>query len=132
MTMDAPALDADLLDDADLLGEMDGTSAAAEGVAELAVPDDRLLPITWQPALSLTPRDYQIEALTAWLGRQGRGVVVLPTGAGKTVVALMAIERLAGRTLIVVPTIELLGQWQRALAERLGLPPEAIGVVGGG
>ena len=60
--------------------------------------------------LALTPRPYQEDALAAWLAAGGRGVVVLPTGAGKTVLALMAIARLGLRTLVVVPTIELLYQ----------------------
>ena len=38
------------------------------------------------------PRPYQREALAAWSKARGRGVVVLPTGAGKTHVAVMAIE----------------------------------------
>jgi superfamily II DNA or RNA helicase len=95
-------------------------------------PIQHPLPAAARPALGVTPRVYQAAALTAWLDQAGRGVVVLPTGAGKTVVALMAIERLAARTLIVVPTIELLGQWRAALIERLGLPESAVGVVGGG
>ncbi|MDP9365347.1 MAG: DEAD/DEAH box helicase, partial [Chloroflexota bacterium] len=61
-----------------------------------------------------------------------RGVVVLPTGAGKTVVALMAAARLGVRTLVVAPTIELLHQWRAGLAERLGYPLEEVGIVGGG
>jgi superfamily II DNA or RNA helicase len=92
---------------------------------------DYALPPGLHPVLSIVPRSYQVEALTAWQRNYGRGVVVLPTGAGKTVVALMAIERLAARTLIVVPTIELLAQWRRALCEQLGLPAGAVGVVGG-
>ena len=75
---------------------------------------DYALPPQWRPVLSFVPRSYQRQALTAWHEHQGRGVVVLPTGAGKTVVALMAIEHLAARTLIVVPTLELLTQWRRA------------------
>lgn len=90
------------------------------------------LPPGLRPALAVKPRVYQSEALVAWLKRAGRGVVVLPTGAGKTVVALMAIERLAVRTLVIVPTIELLGQWRAGICERLGLPEDAVGVVGGG
>jgi superfamily II DNA or RNA helicase len=93
---------------------------------------DYALPPGLHPVLSIAPRSYQVEALTAWQRNYGRGVVVLPTGAGKTVVALMAIERLAARTLIVVPTIELLAQWRRVLCEQLGLPAGAVGVVGGG
>ncbi len=82
--------------------------------------------------LALTPRPYQEDALAAWLAADGRGVVVLPTGAGKTVLALMAIERLRLRTVIVVPTIELLYQWRAAVIERLGVPKSKVGVVGDG
>src|SRR5437868_2604322 len=42
------------------------------------------------PHLAVRPHVYQREAVCAWLNHGGRGVVVLPTGAGKTVVALMA------------------------------------------
>ena len=101
-------------------------------LAEEMATTDYALPSEVRPLLSLVPRSYQVEALSAWLQHRGRGVVVLPTGAGKTVVALMAIERLALRTLIVVPTIELLAQWQSAICEHLGLPGHAVGIVGGG
>ena len=40
-----------------------------------------------------TPRDYQREAVDAWWTRGRRGVVVLPTGAGKSFVAELAIAR---------------------------------------
>ncbi|MFL5805010.1 MAG: DEAD/DEAH box helicase, partial [Roseiflexaceae bacterium] len=82
--------------------------------------------------LALTPRPYQEDALAAWLAAGGRGVVVLPTGAGKTALALMAIERLVLRTLVVVPTIELLYQWRAAVIELLGVPKSKVGVVGDG
>jgi superfamily II DNA or RNA helicase len=118
----------------DLLAALDAGATPGEDDGEPATfaPAAHALPPTLRPALTVTPRVYQAEALAAWLRRQGRGVVVLPTGAGKTVVALMAIERLAARTLVVVPTIELLGQWRAAISERLGLPADEIGVVGGG
>jgi len=61
-------------------------------------------------------RDYQEEALEKWLER-GRGVIVLPTGAGKTYIALGVIKRLRCRTLIVVPTVPLLKQWKKRLEE---------------
>lgn len=82
--------------------------------------------------LALTPRPYQEDALAAWLASEGQGVVVLPTGAGKTVLALMAIERLRARTLVVVPTIELLHQWRTAIIERLGVAKSNVGVIGDG
>ena len=109
-------------------GEDDGADEASfpEPAVEYALPPELT------PTLALEPRVYQREALAAWLRNAGRGVVVLPTGAGKTVLALAAVERLSVRTLVVVPTIELLGQWHAALVERLGLPADAVGMVGGG
>ncbi|KPV53718.1 type III restriction endonuclease subunit R, partial [Kouleothrix aurantiaca] len=82
--------------------------------------------------LALTPRPYQDDALAAWLAAEGRGVVVLPTGAGKTVLALMATARLGLRTLVVVPTIELLYQWRDAMIERLGVAKSNVGILGDG
>lgn len=84
------------------------------------------------PALSLTPRPYQKDALTAWGKAQGRGVVVLPTGAGKTVVAYMTIEAMQVQTLVVVPTIDLMHQWHDGLKEKFGLSAEQVGMIGGG
>ena len=84
------------------------------------------------PKLAMEPRPYQDEAIASWARQGGRGVVVLPTGAGKTMVAMMAVARAGVRTLVVVPTIELLQQWQAALAERLGYPLSEVGIVGGG
>jgi len=88
--------------------------------------------LPFYPQLSLQPRPYQREALRNWLANAGRGVVVLPTGAGKTVLAYMALEQVPVRTLVVVPTIDLLRQWRDGLIERAGIPEEQVGVVGGG
>ena len=78
---------------------------------------------------SIVLRDYQEEALEAWRNEGHRGVVVLPTGAGKTVVAIKAIESLEEPTLIVVPTLVLVDQWRARLEEEFGVE---VGVVGGG
>ncbi len=75
-------------------------------------------------------RKYQEDALNRWLGANGKGVVVLPTGAGKTVLALEAIRRLGLNTLIVVPTIDLLNQWREMLEDHLNVSD--VGVLGGG
>ncbi|WP_049921082.1 DEAD/DEAH box helicase family protein [Halopiger djelfimassiliensis] len=88
-------------------------------------------------------REYQRAALEDWLEtdrwadgpdsppvpKAPAGVLELPTGSGKTVIALQAIERLAVPTLVVVPTIDLLEQWERELEAEFGGP---IGRFGGG
>ena len=75
------------------------------------------------------PRPYQREALAAWRERGGRGVVVLPTGAGKTLVATLAIDDRRRSTLVVTPTLDLVRQWHDGLAATFGT---RIGLVGGG
>lgn len=75
------------------------------------------------------PRPYQHEAVEAWLGSQGRGVIVLPTGAGKSHVALMAIDAKRRSTLVVAPTLDLVRQWYDQLRASFGVP---VGVIGGG
>jgi len=75
------------------------------------------------------PRPFQTEALAAWEKEKGRGVVVLPTGAGKTHVAMMAIEKKMRATLVVAPTLDLVRQWYDLLGATFGSP---IGLVGGG
>jgi superfamily II DNA or RNA helicase len=74
-------------------------------------------------------RWYQEAALASWLAARTRGVVALPTGAGKTLVALEAIARLGVATLCLVPTRVLLDQWARALAAASSHP---IGRLGDG
>lgn len=59
-------------------------------------------------------RDYQEKALERWLIDK-RGCIVLPTGSGKTHVAMAAINELSAPTLIVVPTLALVEQWKDKL-----------------
>ena len=75
------------------------------------------------------PFPHQAEAVDAWWSVGGRGIVELPTGAGKTFVAVLAIHRVGRPTLVVVPTIDLMVQWQTVLSEHLDVP---VGMVGGG
>ena len=75
------------------------------------------------------PFPYQAEALEAWEKARGRGVVVLPTGSGKTFVATMAMDRRPRSTLVVVPTLDLLNQWYDLMAAAFSHP---VGIVGGG
>ena len=75
------------------------------------------------------PFPYQREALAAWQAASCRGVVVLPTGSGKTFVAVMAMDARPRSTLVVVPTLDLLNQWYDLLEAAFARP---IGIVGGG
>src|SRR5262245_35815027 len=58
-----------------------------------------------------TPFPHQKEALATWWNSGGRGVVVLPTGTGKTLVALLAIAHVGRPTIVLTPTIPLMNQW---------------------
>jgi len=78
--------------------------------------------------LSLTPRDYQLEAVQIAL-KKGRGIIVLPTSAGKTLVmGMMAntvLKRTNYRILILVPDIQLVQQSTGDLLE-YGIEPSLI------
>ena len=79
-------------------------------------------------------RPFQAEALDAWRRARGRGVVVLPTGAGKTHVALCAIDDRKRAALVVAPTLDLVRQWHELLTDAFGGEGGVgdIGVLGGG
>ena len=74
-------------------------------------------------------RWYQREAIGAWRDAGDRGVIALPTGSGKTLVAIAAAAELSVATLVLVPTRVLLDQWIRALA---ACWPHTIGRIGDG
>ena len=77
----------------------------------------------------IIPRYYQQEAVDAWEAAGGRGVVTLPTGAGKTILAVMLINRAGRPTIVHVPTIDLMHQWYGVLKHYFA---EEIGLLGGG
>jgi superfamily II DNA or RNA helicase len=87
--------------------------------------------LSLESRVALEPRPYQREAIAAWRKAGLRGVVVLPTGAGKTAVAVGAIERTGRSTLVVVPTLALLKQWYSVLADAFGASVR-VGLLGGG
>ncbi len=71
-------------------------------------------------------REYQVEALEKWRKNSYRGVISLPTGAGKTIIALAALAELNVRTLIVTYTKEQMFQWLRKIEEFLEIPRASI------
>ncbi len=85
--------------------------------------------IAWKLDTGRSSFPHQVEALEAWWKGGGRGVVVLPTGTGKSHVAELAIERAQRPALVVTPTIDLMQQWARDLAANFGT---VVGMLGGG
>ncbi len=82
------------------------------------------------PALEMTPYAHQQEALDAWKQAGRMGVVVLPTAAGKTYLAQLAMQSTRRSTLIMVPTLDLMHQWYAHLVA--AFPDVEVGVLGGG
>jgi DNA excision repair protein ERCC-3 len=77
-----------------------------------------------------TLRDYQRQAAEAfWAG--GSGVVVLPCGAGKTLVGAAAMAQAQATTLILVTNTVAGRQWKRELIARTSLTEEEIGEYSG-
>ncbi|WP_091289023.1 DNA repair helicase XPB [Amycolatopsis xylanica] len=75
-------------------------------------------------------RDYQRMAAEAfWAG--GSGVVVLPCGAGKTLVGAAAMAKAQATTLILVTNTVAGRQWKRELIARTSLTEEEIGEYSG-
>ena len=81
-------------------------------------------------SLPYEPYPHQKEALQAWKQQQRQGVVVLPTAAGKTYLAQLAIECTPRTTLIVVPTLDLMHQWYAQI--EVAFPNVEVGLLGGG
>ncbi len=110
----------------ELAGSPPGPGAQPDGAPAAAEPDTRAA----LGALEL--RAWQAEALAAW-SRTGSGVVEAVTGTGKTRLSIAACRMILDRggvVVVLVPTLELLDQWQ-AEARRL-LPDVDVGRLGGG
>lgn len=78
---------------------------------------------------SLIPRDYQKQAMRAWIDHGGRGILAMATGAGKTLTALYLacklLEKKENRPMVIVvvcPYLNLAYQWIREMA-KFGIAP---------
>ncbi|MBI3948055.1 MAG: DEAD/DEAH box helicase [Armatimonadetes bacterium] len=76
-------------------------------------------------------RAYQRQAVDAFYAggsaRGGSGVVVLPCGAGKTLVGLGAMEKVGAHTLIIATNTVAVRQWIDEILNRTALAPEEVG-----
>lgn len=79
---------------------------------------------------SMQPYLHQEEALNSWKQAGRNGVVVLPTAAGKTYLAQLAMESTPRTTLIVVPTLDLMHQWYAQI--EAAFTNVEVGLLGGG
>ena len=87
----------------------------------------RPLNVGW-PRVSLPPlRKEQCEALDAWKARGCCGQVIMPTGTGKTEVALAAMVETSVATLVVAPVRDLMYQWHRRILRGLGYDAGIVG-----
>ena len=82
------------------------------------------------PSLEMEPYPHQQEALDAWRHAGRMGVVVLPTAAGKTYLAQLAMQATQRSTLVMVPTLDLMHQWYAHLTA--AFPDVEVGLLGGG
>ncbi len=76
-------------------------------------------------------RDYQREAAAAFLGNArpgtGFGTIVLPCGAGKTIVGMTVMDLLKTNVLILTTNVAAVHQWMDELLDKTELPKEMIG-----
>jgi len=100
--------------------------ALKETCPDYSVPIPHGIKVNW-PCANLPPlRVDQESALQAWM-KTRRGVLVMPTGTGKTEVALHIMHRLPVFTLVVSPVRDLMYQWHQRIQERLGYNAGIIG-----
>ena len=80
-------------------------------------------------------RDYQQEAAEAFYQaghvQDGSGVIVLPCGAGKTMVGMAAMVAVRENTLVLTSNLTSVAQWRRELLDKTTLREEAIAQYSG-
>jgi len=84
-----------------------------------------------QAGTSFALRPYQREAADAFHAggdaRGGSGVVVLPCGAGKTVVGMAAMARVGASTLVLTTSTSAVNQWIAEILDKTDLSPQDVG-----
>jgi DNA excision repair protein ERCC-3 len=80
-------------------------------------------------------RSYQKDAVEIFYAaggaKGGSGVVVLPCGAGKTMVGLGVMQKLQTSTIVITTGITASRQWISEILDKTDIPPEAVGEYSG-
>ncbi len=80
-------------------------------------------------------REYQKQAAEAFYAdggpRGGSGVIVLPCGAGKTIVGMAAMAKLSKKTLILTTSTTSVEQWRREILDKTDLSPDEVAIYTG-
>lgn len=96
--------------------------------APLAIP----LRTQTKKGMDFSIRNYQREAAEAFTGDKGPGTgfgtIVLPCGAGKTIVGMLVMSMLNTDTLILTTNTAAVYQWKRELLDKTGLEDDCIGI----
>jgi len=75
-------------------------------------------------------REYQRQAAESFYAsgsaRGGSGVIVLPCGAGKTIIGLAAMEMVGQTTLVLTTSLTSVTQWRREICDKTSLLPDEI------
>ncbi len=97
--------------------------------------DVALREFTSNDGVPFTLRDYQSDAVAAFhasgAAQGGSGVIVLPCGAGKTIIGLGAMAALQCQTLILTPSIVAARQWIDEIVDKTDVPADFIGEYSG-
>ncbi|GAC1351246.1 MAG: DEAD/DEAH box helicase [Polyangiales bacterium] len=80
---------------------------------------------------AFTLREYQQQAVDIFLDSGGHGVVCLPCGGGKTVIALATVAALKTRALVLVTGHEAAEQWKRELIAKTNITADQVGLYSG-
>jgi len=80
--------------------------------------------------IDFAPREYQGAAAAAFYAggalNGGSGVVVLPCGAGKTIVGIATMGDIQRATLILTPNTVAVRQWISEIIDKTDIPPEMV------
>ncbi|MFO7889627.1 MAG: DEAD/DEAH box helicase family protein [bacterium] len=86
-------------------------------------------PLNLQMKVDYELYKYQEEGIAAWQQSGCCGSVILPTGSGKSLLAMTAMASINASTFVVAPTIDLMNQWYDRLTDVFGME---VGILGGG